>query len=123
MKDRPIAPMNAPDSTDRKITIASDASKFQKRNVIVTGIAFCTEKSATIPITNKKRIKVNTFVYFAGSFFLCFGVDTRFFGFFTVAFLVLPSSLSIFISSFLIREIFALTLLSSKGFFLLELRS
>ncbi len=35
-----IAPAIMPKSTERKMTIASDASNFQKNNVMVTGIAF-----------------------------------------------------------------------------------
>jgi hypothetical protein len=36
-----------PQSAERNMTIASDASNLQKRRVIVTGTAFCTENIAT----------------------------------------------------------------------------
>jgi len=36
-----------PAKTDRRITIASDASKCNDRNVTETGVAFCREKIAT----------------------------------------------------------------------------
>lgn len=39
--------MTTPVKTERNITIARDASDFQKRNEIATGIAFCTEKTVT----------------------------------------------------------------------------
>jgi hypothetical protein len=45
-----IAPAIIPASTERNITIARDASNFQKRKVIATGIAFCAENIATIQI-------------------------------------------------------------------------
>jgi hypothetical protein len=35
-----INPVTSPVSTERKITIARDASNFQKKKVIATGIAF-----------------------------------------------------------------------------------
>jgi hypothetical protein len=41
-----------PDSRDRNITRASDASNFQKRKVINTGAAFCIENAATSANTN-----------------------------------------------------------------------
>ena len=42
-----INPMTTPAKTERNITIARDASNFQKRNEIATGIAFWTEKTVT----------------------------------------------------------------------------
>jgi len=42
-----IAPAIMPQSAERNMTIARDASNPQKRKVIATGTAFCTEKIAT----------------------------------------------------------------------------
>ncbi len=42
-----IAPAMIPHSRDRNITSASEASNFQKRKVINTGVAFCIENKAT----------------------------------------------------------------------------
>jgi hypothetical protein len=58
--DKIIAPAIIPESTERNITIARDASNFQKRKVIATGIAFCAENIATIATTINKRIIVTT---------------------------------------------------------------
>jgi hypothetical protein len=59
-KDTTTAPIIMPLSTERNITIASDASNFQKRKFIATGIAFCTENIATIATTINNRIIVAT---------------------------------------------------------------
>lgn len=53
-----IAPIITPVITERNITIARDASNFQKRKEIVTGSAFWTEKMAT----NAMIINTNTIV-------------------------------------------------------------
>jgi hypothetical protein len=42
-----IAPAIMPQSAERNMTIARDASNPQKRKVIATGTAFCTENMAT----------------------------------------------------------------------------
>jgi hypothetical protein len=42
-----IAPAIIPQSAERNMTIARDASNLQKRRVIATGTAFCTENMAT----------------------------------------------------------------------------
>jgi hypothetical protein len=42
-----MAPAIMPKTAQRKITIAREASNFQKRNVIVTGMAFWTENIET----------------------------------------------------------------------------
>jgi hypothetical protein len=46
-KDAALTPITTPAKTQRNKTIARDASNFQKRNEITTGIAFCTEKTVT----------------------------------------------------------------------------
>jgi hypothetical protein len=56
--DTIIAPTIMPARTERKITIARDASNFQKRKDIVTGRAFCTENIATRDITINKIIRI-----------------------------------------------------------------
>ncbi len=56
--DTIIAPAIIPASTERNITIARDASNFQKRKVIATGMAFCTENIATIATIINNRIIV-----------------------------------------------------------------
>jgi hypothetical protein len=58
-----IAPAIIPASTERNITIARDASNFQKRKVIATGIAFCAENIATIVTTINNRIIVTTAMF------------------------------------------------------------
>jgi hypothetical protein len=57
-----IAPAIIPAITERNITIARDASNFQKRKVIATGIAFCTENIATIATIINNRITVTMVV-------------------------------------------------------------
>jgi len=42
-----MTPIAIPDKTERNMTIARDASNFQKKNEMATGIAFCTEKTVT----------------------------------------------------------------------------
>src|SRR4030042_2171042 len=61
--DTIIAPVIIPAITERKITIARDASNFQKRNVIATGMAFCTENIATVATIINKRIIVAMVVF------------------------------------------------------------
>jgi hypothetical protein len=56
--DTIIAPDAIPPSIQRNITIARDASNVQKRKVIVTGMAFCTENIATRTRMIDKRIIV-----------------------------------------------------------------
>jgi hypothetical protein len=46
-RDAAITHRTTPAKTERNKTIARDASNFQKRNEITTGIAFCTEKTVT----------------------------------------------------------------------------
>ena len=62
-----INPMTTPAKTERNITIARDASNFQKRNEIATGIAFCTAKTVTTIMMINTIINVIiffTFVFF-----------------------------------------------------------
>jgi hypothetical protein len=61
--DTIIAPVIIPAITERKITIARDASNFQKRNVIATGMAFCTENIATVATIINNRIIVAMVVF------------------------------------------------------------
>ncbi|OHE59605.1 MAG: hypothetical protein A2Z47_11360 [Thermodesulfovibrio sp. RBG_19FT_COMBO_42_12] len=60
--DMIIAPVIIPLNTERNITIASDASNFQKRKVMATGIAFCTENIDTITTIINNRIIVDTVI-------------------------------------------------------------
>jgi hypothetical protein len=53
-----IAPEIMPQSAERNMTIARDASNLQKRKVIATGTAFCTENMATRNNTINNRIIV-----------------------------------------------------------------
>ena len=56
------APEIMPESTVRKMTIARDASNFQKRKVIVTGTEFCMVKIVTRPNTIDNKITVSIFI-------------------------------------------------------------
>lgn len=90
-KEAKIAPAIIPQITERKITIARDASNFQKKNVIATGDAFCTENIATIVNTTTNRIIVAIGMSFLVvlkilNHFLDFPLDMPF---------VFPSSLAI----------------------------
>jgi len=53
-----MAPAMSPQSIDRHITKARDASKLQKKKVMATGIAFCTENIMTTRriISNKMSV-------------------------------------------------------------------
>jgi hypothetical protein len=46
-RDAALTPITTPAKTQRNKMIARDASNFQARNEIVTGIAFCTVKTVT----------------------------------------------------------------------------
>jgi hypothetical protein len=48
-----ITPAISPISADRNMTIAREASNFQKRNVNLTGSAFWTENTATNTMMTK----------------------------------------------------------------------
>jgi len=110
-----------PASTERNITIARDASNFQKRKVIATGIAFCTENIATTATIINNRIIVA--ILCLKKYYLLFDFKVRFEAIFLDATFIFPSSFAICASSFLIRDTTALTLLSSMGFLTFELRS
>ncbi len=56
--DDAINPKATPAKTERNIIIARDASNFQKRNEIKTGVAFCTENTATTAMMINTTISV-----------------------------------------------------------------
>lgn len=53
-----MTPIATPAKTERNKTIARDASNFQKRNEIATGIAFCIEKTVTTTMMINTIIRV-----------------------------------------------------------------
>lgn len=60
-----MTPITTPAKTERNKTIARDALKFQKRNEIATGIAFCTEKAVTTAMMINTIIRVIIFCLLA----------------------------------------------------------
>jgi hypothetical protein len=59
-----LTPITTPAKTQRNKTIARDASNFQKRNEITTGIAFCNEKTVTTAMMINTIINVIIFSLF-----------------------------------------------------------
>jgi hypothetical protein len=55
-----MAPAKTPQIAERNITNARDASNFQTRKVITTGIAFCTENMITTAKTINNKISLDT---------------------------------------------------------------
>jgi hypothetical protein len=109
-----------PQTAQRKITIAREASNFQKRNVMVTGMAFWTEKIETRNNAINRMIIVAIDGTLLDYLFLAFAV--RFLAVFEDA-AFFPSSVTIRASAFFTRVITAFTLLSRRGFFPLALRA
>jgi len=58
-----ITPVMSPVSTERNMTIAREASNFQKKKDIITGMAFWTENIATNKIITK-TIKIVAIISF-----------------------------------------------------------
>jgi hypothetical protein len=63
-RDATLTPITTPAKTERNKTIARDASNFQTRNEITTGIAFCTEKTVTTAMMINTIITVIIFYLF-----------------------------------------------------------
>lgn len=135
-KNTTIAPAIIPKTAQRKITIAREASNFQKRNVIVTGTAFWTENIETRNSAINRMMIVAIIlsllarIYSEGicSDYICFRLNYLLLAF-AVRFLAVlpdagffPSRVAMRASTFLTRAITDFTLLSRRGFFPVALR-